>query len=73
MLYCHKSWCNLLIRQGSKPWLGYAHMRDPLFVDRLVCLVVKASAYRVEDPGFESRWRRNFSGSSHTSDLNIGT
>ena len=39
----------------------------------LVGLVVKASASRVEDPGFESRWRRNFSGSSHTSDSKIGT
>ena len=36
-------------------------------------LVVKASASGAEDPGFESRLRRDFSGSSHTSDLNIGT
>ena len=36
-------------------------------------LVVKASASRVEDPGFKSRLRRDFSGSSHTSDLKIGT
>ena len=41
--------------------------------DRLVGLVVKASASRAEGPGFESRLRRDFSGSSHTSDLNIGT
>ena len=41
--------------------------------DRLVGLVVKASASRAEDPGFESRLRRDCSGSSHTSDLNIGT
>ena len=42
--------------------------------DRLVGLVVKASASRAEDPGFESLWRRDFfSGSSHTSDLKIGT
>ena len=40
---------------------------------RLLGLVVKASASTAEDPGFESRWRRDFSGSSHTSDLNIGT
>ena len=33
----------------------------------------KASASRAEDPGFESRLRRDFSGSSHTSDLKIGT
>ena len=41
---------------------------------RLVGLVVKASALRAEDPVFESRLRRDFfSGSSHTSDLKIGT
>ena len=40
---------------------------------RLVGLVVKASASRAEVPGFESCLRRDFSGSSHTSDLNIGT
>ena len=37
--------------------------------DRLVGLVVKASDWRVEDPGFESHLRRDFSRSSHTSDL----
>ena len=31
-------------------------------VNRLVGLVVKASASRAEDPGFESRLRRDFSG-----------
>ena len=36
---------------------------------RLVGLVVK----RAEDPGFESRLRRDFPGSSHTTDLEIGT
>ena len=30
---------------------------------------VKASASGAEDPGFESRLLRNFSGSSHTSEL----
>ena len=40
---------------------------------RLVGLVVKASASRAEDPGFESRLRLDFSGSSHTSDFKIGT
>ena len=40
---------------------------------RLVGLVVKASASRAEDPGFESRLRRDFSGSSHTRDSKIGT
>ena len=42
-------------------------------VDRLAGLVVKASASGVEDPGFESRLRLEFSRSSHTSDLKIGT
>ena len=32
------------------------------FDDRLVGLVVKVSASRAEDPGFESRLRRDFSG-----------
>ena len=38
-----------------------------------VCLVVKASTSTAEDAAFESRLIRDFSGSSHTSDLNIGT
>ena len=41
--------------------------------NRLVGLVVKASASRVEDPGFKSRLRQDFLGSSHTGDLKIGT
>ena len=41
--------------------------------ERLVGIVVKASASRAEDPGFESRMWRVFPGSSHTSDLKIGT
>ena len=36
-------------------------------------LVVKASTSGVEDPGFESHLQRDFSGSSHPSDLKIGT
>ena len=36
------------------------------------CPSGKVSA-STEDPGIDSRWRRVFSGSSHTSDLNIGT
>ena len=42
-------------------------------LDRLVGLVVKASASGAEDPGFESRLPRDSSGSSHTSDFKIGT
>ena len=41
--------------------------------NRLAGLVVKTSASGVEDPGFESRLRQDFSGSSHTSNLKIGT
>ena len=35
--------------------------------------MVKASASGAEGPEFESRLRRDFSGSSHTSGLKIGT
>ena len=35
--------------------------------------MVKASASRAEDPGFESRLRLDFPGSSLTSDFKIGT
>ena len=42
-------------------------------IDRLVGQTVKASALRAEDPGFDSRLRRDFSGSSHASDWKIGT
>ena len=41
-------------------------------VGRLAGLVVKASASRTADPGFDSRLRRDFSGSNHTSDFKIG-
>ena len=43
------------------------------FIDCLVGLVVKASASTAEHPGFQSSLRRDFLGSSPTSDLNIGT
>ena len=46
---------------------------DSISVDRFIGLVVKASASRAEGPGFESRLRRDFSGSSHTSGSKIGT
>ena len=35
--------------------------------------MVKASTSGAEDPVFESRLRRDFSGSSHSSDLKVGT
>ena len=41
--------------------------------DHLANLKVNTSVYRAEGPGFESRLRRDFSGSSHTSDVEIGT
>ena len=41
--------------------------------NRLVGLVVKASDSRTEDLVFESRLRRDFSGSSHISKLKAGT
>ena len=41
--------------------------------DRRAGPVVKAPASGAEDPGFESRLERDFSGSSHTSDLQIRT
>ena len=41
--------------------------------DRLVGQVVKTSAPKAEGSEFESRLRRDFSWSSHTSDLKIGT
>ena len=37
----------------------------------LAGLVVKVSAMGAEDPGFEYRLPRDFSGSSHTSDLKL--
>ena len=47
--------------------------RVPLPGDHLIGLVAKASASRTEDAGFKSHLRLDFSGSSHTSDLKIGT
>ena len=45
-----------------------------LFSHCLVGLVVKASVWRAEDPGYDScLCNGDFSGSSHTSDLNIET
>ena len=35
--------------------------------------MIKASASRAEDPGFEARLRRDYSGSSYTFGINIGT
>ena len=62
----------LFVRNNKNPILSAIVISSPPFTHRLGGLVVKASASRAEDPGFESRLRRDFSGSSHTSDLNIG-
>ena len=44
----------------TRPKAAYTGINVP--GDRLVDLVVKASASRAEDPGFEFRLRRDFSG-----------
>ena len=54
-----------------KPCFGYEH--SSVLLDHLIGVVVKVSASRAEDPEFESRLHQDFSGSSHTSDLKIGT
>ena len=54
--------------------MSFTSQSSSLFIaPRLIGLVVKASALRVEDPGFKSRLRPFFFGSSHTSDLKIGS
>ena len=53
---------------SAKSTRGSTHSVSNLPSYRLVGLVVKASASRAEDPGFESQ-----PGSSHTRDSNIGT
>ena len=65
---------NLLPNTGvgdTLPSTGHPEGADPVAVisylttpntHRLVDLVAKASASRAEDPGFESRLRRNFFG-----------
>ena len=50
-----------------------SHFQDSTRHDRLVGLVVKAYASKVADSWLESRLHRDFSGSSHTSHLKIGT
>ena len=47
--------------------------RSLVRLHRLVGRVVKASTSDAEDLGFKSRLRQDFSGSNHTSDLEIGT
>ena len=44
-----------------------------LVSEHLFGLAVKACSLGAEDPGFESYLQQDFSGSSHTSDLKIGS
>ena len=74
----HAPWCCLRPNgKASHSWCS-ASCVDPrsvsLSVDRLIGLVVKASALRVTRPRFNSRFLcEDFSGSSHNADLKIGT
>ena len=68
---------NIPDAQSAEGGNFYVYLQLPHFkvsvVYRLVGLVVNASALIAEDPGFESRLRRNLSGPSHTSDFKTGT
>ena len=57
----------------KRKWERYSRWIHSSLQDRLVGLVVMASASRAEDPGFDSRLRRDFPESSHTSNLKIST
>ena len=67
--------CFLVFLLCSVPPLpvNVASVLTPLSAHCLVGLVVKVSTSRVEDLGFQSRLRWDFSGSSHTGDFKIGT
>ena len=69
-----RKWETRESNHGSLPIIGaFVDSTTDAYCDRLVGLVVKASASVAEDPVFESRLRGDFSGSSHTSDFKIGT
>ena len=59
----------------TRPANGHGNLttRDRSLAYCLTGIVVKASTSGAEDPGFESRCRRDFSESTHTIDLKIGT
>ena len=61
------------VEQSGKHNKDGCHVVPVTIHHRLVGLVVKTPASGAEDPGFESRLQRNFSRSSHTNDLKIGT
>ena len=65
-----RSFSQVSATPASNPVIVYS--LPVVAVNRLAGLVIKASASGAEDPGFQSRLRRDFSGSSHTSDLKIG-
>ena len=67
------AWLARLLCVSLSPRTSFEIVIPLLPVGRLVGLVVKASASRAEDHGFDSRSRRDFFGSSHTSDLKNGT
>ena len=52
----------MLTSRGKSPLPEAQRRVEPATLDRLVGLVVKASASRAEGPGFESRLRRDFFG-----------
>ena len=56
-------------RRQNHVWIRISFPLPSSIANRLAGLVVKASASGAEDPGFESRVRRDFPGLSHTSDL----
>ena len=68
VMFCRIDWLFFTICT-----LSSSSLCEPFCFDCLTSLVVKASTLGAEDPGFESRLQQDFSGSSHTSDLKIGT
>ena len=62
-------WAPAELYQWLKNWPSSGYPAG----DSLTGLVVKACASGVEDPGFESHLRQDFSGWSHTSDFKLGT
>ena len=65
--HLHKAYTN----QRAVPAYKKIILTPPLLLHHLLGLVVKASVSRAEDPGFKSRLRQDFSGSSHTNDFKI--
>ena len=60
--YQHKNKHGALVYDLCYPLASSGLIRGSALKDRLVGLVVKASASRAEDPGFESRLCRDFFG-----------